>query len=134
MIRKVLAVVALTVALSASRSFAGDAGVDPAAKNGGKTTEVCVTNAAGGTYVPGNASTHSPLQGRRAVELQNLGPNAIFCTVDGQAPLSTGALGRKLDASGGTWSHDAGKNIVLRCIAATAAQATPACTQVSELR
>lgn len=102
-----------------------------AARRGGKTTEKCVTNAAGGTDVTTSATA---LAGRKAVELQNLGPNAIFCTVDGQAPLATGALGRRIDASGGVWSIDAGPLVRVRCIAATALQATPACTMVTELR
>jgi len=103
--------------------------VDPSAKFAGRTTEVCVTNAVGGTATPTTGFTN-----RKAIELQNLGPNAIFCTVDGQSPLATGALGRRVDASGGTWSIDGGRNIAIKCIAATAAQVTPACTQVTELR
>lgn len=102
---------------------------DISAKFAGRTSEVCVTNAAGGTAVPTTGYTN-----RKAIELQNLGPNSIFCTVDGQAPLATGALGRRIDASGGTWSLDAGRGIVIKCIAATAAQATPACTMATELR
>ncbi len=103
-----------------------DSPVNIAARRGGKTSEVCVTNAAGGTTI-------SAFAGRKAVELQNLGPNSIFCTVDGQSPLSTGALGRRI-LSGDPWSLDAGSNVTLKCIAATAAQVTGACTQVTELR
>lgn len=101
--------------------------VDTAAKLAGKSSEVCVTNAAGGTTITGFTN-------RKAIELQNLGGNAIFCTVDGQSPLSTGALGRRIDATGGVWSLDAAKAIVIKCIAAASAQTTPACTQVTELR
>ncbi len=107
---------------------ATDTNVNISARRNGKTTEVCVTNSAGGTIVPTTAFAL-----RKAMELQNLGPNSIFCTVDGQAPLSTGALGRRI-LSGDPWSLDAGANITVKCIAATAAQVTGACTQVTELR
>lgn len=97
----------------------------------GVTTEVTVTNAVGGTTVPTTALTS-----RKAIEIQNLGPNAIFCTIDGTAPVVNKA--RRIDALGSTaapaWSIDAGPNIVVRCIAATAAQATGAATIVSEVR
>ena len=92
----------------------------------GKTTEWLVTNSAGG-------STLTAFSGRKAVELFNTGPNAIYCTVDGQAPLATGALGRKVD-SGATWSINAADTVVIKCIAATAAQLTTAGTMVTELR
>ena len=100
--------------------------------DGGKTTEVTVTNAAGGSYLPGGAS-HTPFANRIAVEIQNLGPNAIYVTVDGSAPLATGANGRKIDASGGTWTLAVSSTVVLRAIAATAAQLTTAATMVTEL-
>ena len=98
---------------------------------GGRTSEWIVTNSAGG-------STFATLSGRSAVELQNLGPNAIYCTVGPYngttaTPLATGALGRKIDA-GATWSLQASGSVTLRCIAATAAQVTGAATQVTELR
>jgi len=50
----------------------------------GKTSEWLVTNAGGG-------STLANLANRRVLELQNLGPNAIFVTIDGQAPLAGNA-------------------------------------------
>lgn len=103
------------------------------ARRGGETTEVCVTNAAGGSFVPGGGA-HAPLTGRKAIELQNLGPNAIYCTVDGSAPLATGANGRQIAATTGVWSLDVGPSVAIRCIAAAAAQVTPACTMVTELR
>ena len=105
--------------------------VDIGAQNGGETTEVAVTNAAGGSYVPGGA-THAPLAGRKAIELQNNGPNAIYCTVDGSAP-AVASNGRWILA-GGAWSLDVGQNVVIRCIAATAAQASGAATMVTELK
>lgn len=122
--RLILVVAGVLVAVGA---VAGDVPVNASAKNGGKNSQVCVTDAAGGTVV-------ASFTARKAIELQNLGPNAIYCTVDGQAPLATGALGRRVDASGGTWSLDAGPAITVKCIAATAAQVTPACTQITELR
>lgn len=125
----VLAFVAILFSSNVSAIAPPEQAVDAAARFAGRTSEVCVTNGAGGTAVPTTGFTN-----RKAIELQNLGPNSIFCTVDGQAPLSTGALGRRIDASGGTWSLDAGRGIVIKCIAATAAQVTTACTQVTELR
>lgn len=110
--------------------------VNTAARNYGLTTEVCVTNAAGGTLVPATA-----LGNRKAIEVQNLGPNEIYCTVanpPGVAPL-VGTLGRLVDkkanAPGNVWSLDVGPNVVLKCIAATAAQAEgTGCTMVTEVR
>lgn len=97
----------------------------------GATTEVAVTNAAGGTTVPATA-----LAQRKAIEIQNLGPNPIYCTIDGTAPVV--AKARRIDALGSTaqpaWSIDAGPSVVVKCIAATAAQVTTAATIVSELR
>jgi len=102
-----------------------------AARRLGKTSECTVTNSAGGTACPTTA-----LAQRKAIELQNLGPNAIYCTVDGSAPVVGKA--RRIDALGSTaapaWSIDAGPAIVITCIAATAAQVTTAATIVSELR
>lgn len=93
----------------------------------GKTTEWVVTNAAGGS------TFSSGLTGRRAIEIQNLGPNAIYVTVGGETPVATGALGRKVDA-GTTWSLAASGAVVLKAIAAAAAQVSGAATQVTELR
>lgn len=97
------------------------------ARRGGKTTEVLVLNATT-TLMPATA-----LAGRKAVELQNLGPNPIYCTVGGETPLTTGALGRRVDA-GASWPIDVGPGIVIRCKAGTADQVTTAATQVTELR
>lgn len=97
----------------------------------GATSECLVTNGAGGTTCPATA-----LAGRKAVELQNLGPNPIYCTVDGTAPVVSKA--RRIDALGSTaapaWSLDVGPNVVIKCIAATAAQLTTAATIITELR
>lgn len=93
----------------------------------GETTEVLVTNAAGGTTVPASA-----LASRRSIEIQNNGPNPIYCTVDGSAPVAT-TNGRWV-LSGQAWSLDIGPLIVVRCIAGSAAQLTGAATMVTELR
>ncbi len=91
-----------------------------------QSSEWLVTNAAGG-------STLTNFAARRSLVLQNLGPNAIYCTFDGQAPLTTGALGYKIDA-GASFSAAIGPTVTVRCIAATAAQVTTAATQVLELK
>jgi len=101
--------------------------VDIGAQNGGKTTEVTVTNSAGGTATPATC-----LAQRKAIELQNNGPNTIYCTVDGTAPL-VGSNGRWV-LSGAAWSLDAGCNVVITCISATAAQISGAATMVTELK
>jgi nitrogen fixation-related uncharacterized protein len=91
-----------------------------------ETTEVLVLNTAA-TAVP-----TSPLVGRRSVEVQNLGPNAIFCTLGGDTPVVSKS--RQLAASGGTWAFDVSEAIVVKCIAGTADQVTGAATIVSEVK
>lgn len=110
-------------------AFGGTApvAVNPAAQTAGETTEVTVTNGAGGTAVPA-----VPLASRRAIELQNLGPNPIYCTVDGTAPVVL-SNGRRI-LPGDAWSLSIGPSIIVTCIAATAAQVTTAATMVTELR
>lgn len=117
-----------TVNQGSGSSAAEEWKVNVAARRVGETTETCITNGAGGTTTPA-----TPLAQRKAIEVFNGGPNSIYCTVDGSAPLSTGANGRKI-AADGSWALDAGPSIALRCIAATAAQVTPACAMVTELR
>jgi len=106
--------------------------VDPSAKLGAKTSECLVSNAAGGTACPAVA-----LAGRRWLEVQNLGANAIYCTVDGSAPVvSKSRRIAPLPASGAadSWTLAAGPSIIVTCIAASAAQSSGAATIVSELR
>jgi hypothetical protein len=71
-----------------------------------------------------------PLQNRRAIEIQNRGPNSIFCRPDGANPAVN--LGReiKTDAS---WSLDCGEIACqMRCITSVN-QVTTAATWVTEL-
>lgn len=119
MIRVALVVCSLLPTLAAADTII-------AALGGGKTSEWVVTNAAGG-------STLTNLSERRAIEIQNLGPNAIYCTVDGSAPVAT-TNGRMVAATSGTWALDVGASVTIRCIAATAAQVSGAATMVTELR
>jgi hypothetical protein len=119
MSRVILAVLAVSLAAPA---FADTVVAVP---GGGRTSEVLVLTS--------GAVTLTSLAYRRAFEIQNLGPNAIYCTIDGQAPLKTGALGRKID-SGSTWAMNAADSIVVKCIAATADQSTTAATQFTEIR
>lgn len=92
----------------------------------GKSSVVCVTNAAGGTTI-------TNLAGRKMIEIQNQGPNPIFCTIDGQAPASNGTLGRQIGI-GLAWSFPAGDKITIKCIALTAAQVAGACTSITEAK
>jgi hypothetical protein len=116
---KMLAVLALLPSLSLADTVVASPG-------GGQSSEWTVTNSAGG-------STLTNLSGRRALLLQNQGPNAIYCTFDGQAPLATGALGYKIDP-GSSFSAAVAATVTVKCIAASAAQVTTAATQVVELR
>jgi hypothetical protein len=95
---------------------------------GALNREVLVLNTA--TYVPGGA-THTPLANRRSILLQNLGPQPIYCTIDGQAPLATGALGIRI-LPGESWSPSVA-TVAVRCIS-SASQLTTAATQVVEVR
>jgi hypothetical protein len=90
------------------------------------TSECLVTNSAGGTTCPA-----TPLSGRIAVELFNNGPNIIYCTVDGSAPVVNKA---RPIAPQGAWSPPVGSAITIKCIAATAAQLTTAATIVTEVK
>jgi hypothetical protein len=102
-------------------------GSNVSAKKAGKTTEVLVLNATT-TKMPTTAFAN-----RKAIELQNNGPNTIYCTVDGSDPAVDGGQGRQI-SSGGTWAIDAGPLIIVNCRAGTADQATHAATMVTELR
>lgn len=99
--------------------------VNVAANGGGRTTEVLVTNAAGGTTFP------TALPGRKSIEIQNLGSNAIYVTVDGSAPVATKA--RKIAAAGAWGPIGIGPAITIRAIADSAAQETGGGTIVTEL-
>lgn len=104
--------------------------VNVAARTAARNQEWCVTNGAGG-------STLTSLAGRKGVALQNLGPNPIYCTADGQSPVATTLgwrIGPASEAPGNTWSADLGPSNTVKCIAATALQATGACTQVIEVQ
>lgn len=70
---------------------------------------------------------------RKGLEIQNLGPNAIFCAV-GDSSLAVVNKARKVDASGGTWAIDLPPGIRVYCIAASANQVTGAATIVTEAR
>lgn len=73
----------------------------------------------------------SPRIGRQGIEIQNLGPNAIYC----QPRVSTGLVvnkGRKI-VNGEAWGFIAGANVPVYCIAATANQVTTAATIVTEV-
>ena len=97
-----------------------------ASPGAGQSSEWLVTNAAGGSTL-----TNWPT--RRALLLQNRGPNSIFCTFDGQAPLADGSLGYEIVA-GESFSAAVWSTVTVRCIAAVAGQLTTAATQVVELK
>lgn len=88
-------------------------------------TEVLVLNSAA-VQVDATAS-----RSRKGFEVENDGPNAIYCEVGGATPVLTKS--RKL-ASGERWSAAAGFGQVVKCIAATADQVTGAATIYSEVQ
>lgn len=107
---------------------------DASAQFSGATTEVLVDN------TTQTAMPATPLARRRAIEIQNLGPNAIFCAVGpvGTPPTAVLTKSRRIEAATATssdkWSIDLGPNVIVRCLAATADQVTGAATIVTELR
>ena len=99
-----------------------------------KTSQTCVTNAAGGTILTTTlSSTHQP---RLALEVQNTGPNVIWCIFGVLTPVAGSGASRKV-ASNDRWGVDvynlpSDTTARITCIAETAAQASPACTQLTE--
>lgn len=96
------------------------------AQTSGDCDEVLVDNTTV-TAVPA-----SDLAGRRSIEIQNLGPNAIYCSLGGEDPVLTKS--RKIDAAGGTWALDISDAVDVECLAATADQVTGAATIVCETK
>lgn len=84
------------------------------------TTEVLVQTTA--TLIPRTSRT-------RSLEILNLGPNDLWCTVDG-TPVANKS--RKI-ATGASWSLDLTSDIPVRCLASTANQTTGAATIVTEV-
>jgi hypothetical protein len=66
--------------------------------------------------------------GRRGFEIQNLGPNDIWCELGPSGTVPVVSKSRKVAASGGTWSASAKSTQWLYCIASTASQLTAAAT------
>lgn len=92
------------------------------------TNEVLVLNATATLLT-------TTLSGRRSVEVQNLGPNAIFCAVSSSTTDSTAAVvnkSRKVGA-GEAWALDLPPGRSLYAKAATADQVTGAATVVTEV-
>jgi hypothetical protein len=89
-------------------------------------TEVLVLTTAGGTRVDSATSTY-----RRGCEVQNLGPNAIYCAVGSEAPVSTKS---RQVVSGEAWAINVRAGVPIKCIVASTNQATGAATIVTEAR
>lgn len=88
------------------------------------TNEVLVLNSAAVRLDTG-------LSSRRGIEIQNLGPNAIYCAVGAQADAVL-TKSRKLD-TGETWALAANESVQFWARAATADQVTGAATIVTEV-
>jgi hypothetical protein len=109
---------ALVVAVSPNATVL----TNPAAQTSSTQTEVLVLTTS--TLVPGTG-----LSGRRAVEVQNIGPYSIYCSPG----TPTASKSRKI-ATGESWAIDASDAVVLRCLADTANQVTGAATIVTEIK
>lgn len=72
------------------------------------------------------------LCGRRAVEIQNLGPNPIYCSL-GYSSMARVGKARKVGV-GESWVVDAGDTLPIYCVASTASQVSGAATIVSEVK
>lgn len=91
----------------------------------GATTEVLVL---------ASAAVEMPRMPNRAgIEIQNNGPNAIWCAIGTSAAAVVNKC-RQIAASGGTWSLAASNRTRIFCRAATADQVTGAATDVSEFQ
>jgi hypothetical protein len=78
----------------------------------------------------------TPITNRKAIEIQNQGPNSIFCSINyfggGDGGITVGKA-REI-ASGGAWALDIGPTVKVWCRAETADQVTGAATIVTEIR
>lgn len=98
--------------------------LDVLAQTPTQTTEVLVL---------ASAAVELPrLSQRRGLEIQNRGPNSIYCAL-GSSAAAVVTKARELQ-NGDAWSLDATEAIRIFCIAATADQVTGAATIVTELR
>jgi hypothetical protein len=91
-----------------------------------QTQEVLVL-ASAATAMPATA-----LKARKAVELQNNGPNDIWCAL-GNASSAVAQASRRIQANGGTWSMDASTAVAIYCIAVGSDQVHLAATTFTEL-
>lgn len=95
------------------------------AKTSSATSEVLVLTTA--TAVPAAA-----LAGRKAIEIQNIGPNPIYCRCDGVAPVVKKARKILTDSQ---MAMDCNETAcACQCIAEVAAQVTTAATIVTEIK
>lgn len=114
-----------TYLTAASIDLKGGLRVSTASDTTGATTEVLVLNATD------TAMPTTPLAGRRGLEIQNLGPNAIYCSLTAAgSPVLTKS--RMIPATSGSWSAPFGPNIVVECRAASADQVTGAAAITTE--
>jgi hypothetical protein len=73
------------------------------------------------------------IEQRKGIEVQNLGPNAIYCKVSNTTPTAVLNKARRL-ATNESWAIDLPPGYRISCIAATANQVTGAATIVTEVR
>lgn len=74
------------------------------------------------------------LCGRGGFEIQNLGPNPIWCTTSGVSSHARINRARKVDANGGVWGINGKDTVAVWCVTSTAPQSAGGGTIVSEVR
>lgn len=83
----------------------------------------------------GTTPTRLPqLCGRTGMEIQNLGPNPIWCVVSHNSVHARVNRARKVDAGGGIFAANVKDTQPVFCVASTAAQVQGAATIVTEAR
>ncbi len=92
--------------------------------------ECCATNSAGGTACTALTA------GTYAVRIENLGPNPVFCTINGDTPTTStgvhlaGFGGAATDPVDFTRERALMTGTAIKCLALTAAQTTPSCVHI----
>lgn len=121
----VLAVAALLLVELAPRTAFAQSSCGPDTHQPGTDPEVLV----------GTTPTRMPqLCGRGGVELQNLGPNPIWCVISYNSAHARVNRARRVDPNGGTFPANVKDTQPVWCVASTAAQVQGAATIVSEAR
>jgi hypothetical protein len=115
---------ALGLAIATSALAASVVLTQPGQMHSVTQTEVLVL-ASASTAVP-----TTPAAGRKAIEIYNNGPNAIYCKPGGTGAVNTT---REIEP-GSSWYLELAKTVAIGCRAASADQVTTAATIVTEIQ